>query len=54
MNRDLQAAWNASGADAFSFEVVEQFGEEPASHPQGAALKERLAHWRAELGAGAA
>jgi hypothetical protein len=48
-NRALQAAWNESGADAFSFEVVERLDEETSPCFQAAALKDRLQHWRAAL-----
>jgi hypothetical protein len=50
MNKAMQAAWNANGADAFSFEVLEVIADD---NPQliGLLLKERDAHWREILGA---
>lgn len=50
-NRALQAAWNEHGAEAFAFEVVETLDEENSAYFQAAALKDRLKHWQAELGA---
>ena len=48
-SKNLQAAWNAGGADGFTFEAIEEFdaGEAPA----GAALQARLTLWRTELNA---
>ena len=39
----LQAAWNAHGADALAFEVLERFDDGVV--PKGEALKARLAEW---------
>lgn len=51
-NAKLQAAWNAAGgADAFEFEVVEEFEEDVNPLMVGSLLKERKAYWRAKLGA---
>jgi hypothetical protein len=50
-NRALQSAWNEAGADAFAFEIVERLDEETSSYFQAAALKDRLQHWRSQLGA---
>jgi len=50
-HRDLQAAWTAHGADGLSFEVLERLDEEPLAYARDAALKARLAHWRAALDA---
>ena len=50
-HRGLQAAWRAHGADAFAFEIVEEFEEEDLSVVRDRLLKERLAHWQAALGA---
>lgn len=51
-NAAMQAAWNAHGAAAFSFEVLERIDDERLT-PLGAAdlLKERERHWRAALDA---
>jgi hypothetical protein len=51
----MQAAWKAHGAEAFSFEVLEELDTETMT-PLGVAdlLKLRERHWRAELGAGLA
>ncbi|MGO4715042.1 GIY-YIG nuclease family protein [Bradyrhizobium sp. 2TAF24] len=47
----LQAAWRDHGADAFSFEVLEEFDEEAPAYVRAIALKERTAHWRQALDA---
>lgn len=52
-HRDLQAAWNAHGASAFSFEVLERLEEEALTFARDAKLKERLDHWREKLDASA-
>lgn len=51
-NRAMQAAWNAHGADAFSFEVLERLDDEDLT-PLGRAdlIKARERHWLATLGA---
>lgn len=51
--RDLQRAWTAHGADSFSYAVLERLPEEELDFARTAALKARLVHWRATLGAGA-
>ncbi|WP_137933101.1 GIY-YIG nuclease family protein [Mesorhizobium comanense] len=48
-SKDLQAAWNDSGADALLFETVERFDADKA--PAGAALQACLARWRGALNA---
>ncbi len=52
-NRGLQAAWNAHGQDAFTFEVVEEFDPETLTFARDRTFKERLLHWREALGADA-
>lgn len=49
-HRTLQAAWHAHGVDAFTFREVERLDEEDALL-RDLLLRDRLAHWRAELGA---
>ena len=51
-NRTMQAAWNAHGGEAFSFEVLERLDDE-ALTPLGRAdlIKARERHWLAALGA---
>jgi hypothetical protein len=51
-NKGLQAAWNAHGAEAFAYDIVETITDEDLT-PVGLAdrLKTRLAHWREALGA---
>ncbi|WP_414471320.1 GIY-YIG nuclease family protein [Microvirga sp. M2] len=51
MNRSLQAAWNACGEAAFTFEELERLPEETLAYVLQATLKERLVHWKAELDA---
>jgi hypothetical protein len=50
-NRDLQAAWDAHGEATFTFAEVERLADETLPYLRQAMLKERLAYWRAELGA---
>ena len=53
VNREVQAAWNAHGEAAFSYEVLEVFDDEALSPPGRADLaKAKLAEWREALGAG--
>jgi hypothetical protein len=51
--RTLQAAWTAHGGEAFAFEELERIEDDLPSYARNAALKERVGHWRAELGAAA-
>jgi hypothetical protein len=48
-NRELQSAWTAHGADAFTFEALEQLKDEELAYVRDALLKERAVHWRAML-----
>lgn len=50
-NRGLQAAWTAHGEAAFTLQVVERLPEETVDYARAAQLRDRAAHWRAELGA---
>jgi hypothetical protein len=51
-NPALRAAWAAHGEAALSFEVVEAIDDEGLSaYGRDSLLKDRAAHWRAELGA---
>ena len=43
-NRDLQSAWAAHGADAFSFEPLEQLEDEELPYVRDTLLKERALH----------
>jgi hypothetical protein len=51
LNRALQNAWNDHGPESFVLDVVEQLEEDDLAYSRDALLKERLAHWRSELGA---
>lgn len=54
-NKALQTVWNAEGEAAFVFEIVERIEEDDLTpYLLDARLKERIKHWRAELGAGLA
>lgn len=44
-HRDLQAAWNAHGPDAFAFEELERIADEDLNYVRDRVLKERLQHW---------
>ena len=47
--KSLQAAWKAHGADSLSFEVLETLSDEQLVFGRERMLKERRAHWCAEL-----
>ena len=47
----LQAAWTAHGADGLTFEECERLEEEGTTYIRDALLKERMLHWRKQLGA---
>lgn len=47
----LQRAWNAHGATAITFEVLERLKAEDSAYIRNAQLKERAAHWRTALNA---
>lgn len=49
--RSLQAAWKAHGPDSLTLEECERLDEEETAYIRAALLKERMQHWRAELGA---
>ncbi|MBR0757182.1 GIY-YIG nuclease family protein [Bradyrhizobium jicamae] len=53
-NAELQRAWTTHGEASLSLEAVEKLKEEELPYVRDAILKERLAHWRATLGAQAA
>lgn len=44
-HRELQAAWNAHGPEAFRFEELERIEEEPLAYVRERLLKDRLLHW---------
>jgi hypothetical protein len=48
---DLQTEWAKYGADSFAFSEVERLDDALAPYEREIALKQRLAHWRQELGA---
>ncbi|MFT8243300.1 GIY-YIG nuclease family protein [Roseomonas sp. BN140053] len=48
-HRSLQSTWNAHGAEAFSFEVVERLDEEAIGHVRDRVMRARLAHWVEQL-----
>ncbi|MFZ2871193.1 GIY-YIG nuclease family protein [Zavarzinia sp.] len=50
-HRALQAAWNSHGPENFTFEIIESVEQEEVSYVRDRILKDRLAHWCAELGA---
>lgn len=50
-NRALQAAWNAHGATAFRFAILEELEPEALAFARDRAFKDRLKHWREALGA---
>jgi len=48
-NRDLQSDWQAHGAEAVSFEPLEQLKDEELPYIRDALLRERFVHWRSTL-----
>ena len=52
-NKALQSAWNAHGAESFAFRILEEIDLDELTYGRERALKERIAHWREELGAAA-
>lgn len=52
-HRGLQRAWNAEGAERFAFEVLERLTDDDLPYIRAALPKQRLAHWRTALRAGA-
>ena len=49
--RSLQAAWTAHGPENLSFAECERLEAEETPYVRNALLKERMLHWRAQLGA---
>jgi hypothetical protein len=49
--RSLQAAWNAHGEAGLTFGECERLEDEESAYVRNAMLKERAAHWLAELNA---
>jgi len=49
--RSLQAAWTAHGPDSLTFEECERLEDEEIPYVRDALLKERVVHWRSQLGA---
>jgi hypothetical protein len=45
----LQDAWNAHGAEAFSFEIVERLEDEDIDYVRSRMLKDLLQRWTDEL-----
>jgi hypothetical protein len=45
----LNAAWQEHGPDAFTFETVEALEDEESAYLRESTLKERHAHWLAQL-----
>jgi hypothetical protein len=53
-NAAMQSAWKAHGDASFAFDIVEVIDlEEVGAYLLTQRLNEQLAHWRAEMGAGA-
>jgi hypothetical protein len=52
-NQPLQSAWNAHGAENFTFKILEEIDLEELTYGRERALKERVAHWREAIGAAA-
>ena len=49
--RSLQAAWTAHGPENLTFEECERLEDEETPYVRNALLKERMLHWRKQLGA---
>ncbi|PIK72971.1 hypothetical protein CS379_11000, partial [Methylobacterium frigidaeris] len=48
-HRSLQSKWNAHGAEAFSFEIIERLDVEEIGYVRDRIMKERLVHWAEQL-----
>ena len=48
-HRAMQAAWNAHGAVAFAFEVLERLEPEALDFARDSKLKDRTSYWREKL-----
>ena len=48
-HRSLQSTWNARGAEAFSFEIVERLDAEEIEYVRDRMMKERLIQWAEQL-----
>ena len=51
LHGSIQAAWREHGPESFAFGTVEELTDEQLVFGRERMLKERLAHWCAELGA---
>ena len=49
--RSLQAAWTTHGPESLTFWECERLEEEETPYIRDALLKERMLHWRSQLGA---
>ena len=49
--RREQTAWTAHGPENLTFEECERLDEEETPYIRDALLKERVLHWRSQLGA---
>ena len=49
--RSLQAAWTTHGPESLTFSECERLEEEETPYIRDALLKERMLHWRSQLGA---
>ncbi|WP_050627954.1 GIY-YIG nuclease family protein [Bradyrhizobium viridifuturi] len=52
-NAELQRSWAAHGAYNLSLEMLERIEDEELAYVRDTLLKERVAHWRAQLNASA-
>jgi len=48
-HRLLQTTWNAHGAEAFSFEIIERLDAEEIGYVRDRIMRERLVHWAEQL-----
>lgn len=48
-HRSLQSTWNAHGAEAFSFEIVERLDAEEIGYIRDRMMRERLVQWAERL-----
>ncbi|ABY29161.1 GIY-YIG nuclease family protein [Methylorubrum extorquens] len=48
-HRSLQSTWNAHGAEAFSFEIIERLDAEEIGYVRDRVMRERLVHWAEQL-----
>ncbi|WP_406854659.1 GIY-YIG nuclease family protein [Alsobacter sp. KACC 23698] len=48
-HRSLQSTWNAHGAEAFSFEIIERLDAEEIGYVRDRSMRDRVVKWAEQL-----